>query len=186
MVNPNFGGTGMRTPDSVEQFRPRNGGKPRLVGTIERDSGETAVVGIVTDQLNSFLRGELSAVETYRHALARVTDGHVRDILEAGLHSHQRRADALAHRVEQLGVQPSIGSGAWGAFAKLVEGGAAVLGNRAMIAALEEGEDHGLRDYRADLSQLDTESRRMVEQELLPEQEQTHQAMSALKHTYRS
>ena len=51
------------------------------------------------------------------------------------------------------------------------------------MAALEEGEDHGLKLYRDDLTKLDAPVRQLVETDLLPEQERTHQFMSTLKHT---
>ena len=43
--------------------------------------------------------------------------------------------------------QVDEGSGAWGAFAKLVQGGADLLGDASAVSALEEGEDHGIKTY---------------------------------------
>jgi uncharacterized protein (TIGR02284 family) len=133
------------------------------------------------DQLNSFLRGEISAVETYRQAMSKVDDVTARTELERCHLSHQRRVDMLKNRIAQLGGQPSADSGAWGAFAKAAEGSAALFGERAAIDVLEEGEDHGLKDYQSHLAGLDAESRVFVEQELLPAQQQTHSALSSLK-----
>jgi len=64
----------------------------------------------------------------------------------------------------------------------LREGGAKVLGKKAAIAALEEGEDHGVKDYKADVKDLDPQVRAMVETQLRPAQKQTHDRLSALKH----
>jgi uncharacterized protein (TIGR02284 family) len=133
--------------------------------------------------LNSFLRGEISAVETYRQALEKMSDFSARQRLETARASHQQRVEQLRQRIMQLGGKPEEGSGAWGAFAKAVEGTAKAFGDKAAIAALEEGEDHGLADYRRDLDKLDPDNRRFVESELLPAQEQTHNALSQLKHT---
>ena len=134
------------------------------------------------DQLNSFLRGEISAVETYRIALNRLdAKSTARGELESCMRSHQERVDLLRGQIRTLGGDPAEGSGPWGAFAKTVEGGAALLGDKASIAALEEGEDHGLKDYRTDLADLDAESQRIVTAELLPKQLQTHRMMSSLK-----
>jgi hypothetical protein len=134
------------------------------------------------DQLNSFLRGEISAVETYRIALNRLdAKSTARGELESCMRSHQERVDLLRGQIRTLGGDPAEGSGPWGAFAKTVEGGAALLGDKASIAALEEGEDHGLKDYRTDLADLDAESQRIVTAELLPKQVQTHRMMSSLK-----
>jgi len=134
------------------------------------------------EQLNSFLRGEIAAVETYRQAIDKVTDASVRLQLEHCRRSHQQRADLLKDRILRVGGAPADGSGVWGAFAKLVEGGAMVFGDKAAIDVLEQGEDHGLKDYRSHLDGLESDERFFVEQELLPGQEQTHSAMSTLKH----
>jgi|SRR5579859_1112731 len=135
------------------------------------------------DQLNSFLRGEISAVETYRQALDKVKDNRARIELEQCHMSHQERVDRLKTRIMELGGEPSQGSGPWGAFAKAAEGGAAVFGEKSAIDVLEEGEDHGLKDYQKHLPDLDAGSRTFVEQELLPMQQRTHRVLSNLKHT---
>jgi len=135
------------------------------------------------DTLNEFLRGELSAVETYRQALEKLGGTSHRTQLEEGRRSHEQRVAKLQEQVRRVGGQPSQGSGAWGAFARLVEGGAKVFGEAPAIAALEEGEDRGLKLYRGDLSGLDPVSRQFVQSDLLAAQEQTHRAMSTLKKT---
>jgi demethoxyubiquinone hydroxylase (CLK1/Coq7/Cat5 family) len=135
------------------------------------------------EQLNSFLRGEISAVETYRQALKNLADIAARAQLEQCRESHERRVDLLRTRIIQLGGTPEESSGAWGAFAKLTEKGAAMFGAKAAIDVLEEGEDHGLKDYKSHLASLDADSRFFVEQELLPAQTQTHFAVSTLKHS---
>lgn len=136
----------------------------------------------VVDTLNTFLRGEISAVETYRQALQKLNHSASRTQLMDCHLSHEHRVARLRAQVEKLGGQPSDDSGAWGAFAKLIEGGAKILGEKAAISALEEGEDHGLKLYRDELDKLDQESRRLVETDLLPAQERTHRTMSSIKH----
>jgi demethoxyubiquinone hydroxylase (CLK1/Coq7/Cat5 family) len=139
------------------------------------------------DTLNSLLRGEISAVETYDQAIARLTDDAiVAQRLQECRRSHEQRVALLREEVARAGGDPAHGSGAWGGFAKLVEGGAKLFGKKAAIAALEEGEDHGLRQYRHDLPKLDPETRRELEPQLLREQEQTHHALSELKHALKS
>jgi uncharacterized protein (TIGR02284 family) len=137
------------------------------------------------DQLNSFLRGELSAVETYRMALDKLDQtSPTRMELEACMASHQQRVSELREAILAIGGTPSDSSGPWGVFAKAVEGTAKVFGDKAAIGALEEGEDHGLRDYREELDDvdLDVESKQILTNRLLPAQQATHDRMSALKH----
>ena len=135
------------------------------------------------DALNELLRGEFSAVETYRQAIDKLGGSPARSELENCQRSHQERIGKLREQVMRLGGKPAGDSGTWGAFARLVEGGAKVFGERAALSALEEGEDHGLKLYREDLAKLDASSRELVESDLLPAQERTHRTMSALKHT---
>ena len=135
------------------------------------------------EQLNSFLRGEMSAVETYQLALEKIDHiSTARDELLANLKSHQDRVMMLQDAVRMLGGEPATSSGPWGTFAKVVEKGAKVLGEKATIAALEEGEDHGLKDYKGDLDDLDFQARSLVQDKLLPAQQMTHDRLSALKH----
>jgi demethoxyubiquinone hydroxylase (CLK1/Coq7/Cat5 family) len=134
------------------------------------------------DLMNSFLRGEISAVETYRQALDKIDNpGATRSLLQQCMQSHQQRVDTLRTQVQRLGGSPAQGSGPWGAFAKLVEGGAKLFGEKAAIAALEEGEDHGRDDYRRDVAKLAGEARTFVTTNIMPEQERTHRALSDLK-----
>jgi len=135
------------------------------------------------DALNGFLRGEISAVETYRQAIEKLRNSSARSQLEDCRRSHEQRVSKLREQVTRLGGEPAEGSGPWGAFARLVEGGAKAFGESAAVAALEEGEDHGLKLYRGDLDKLDPTTRQLVEGDLLPAQERTHQYMSTLKRT---
>lgn len=132
------------------------------------------------DQLNSFLRGEISAVETYRQAADALKTSQNVGLLNQWRQSHENRVQLLRSEIQKLGGTPSEGSGAWGAFTKLVEGGASVLGEKAAIAALEEGEDIGLKDYRG-IDKLEPPVRSFVQQQILPEQQKTHDGLRDLK-----
>ena len=134
------------------------------------------------EQLNSLLRGEISAVETYDQALAKLADEPSLAVdLRSCRASHQARVFALRSEVRRLGGEPTDGSGMWGAFAKLVEGGAKVFGTKAAIAALEQGEDKGLDDYEDDVESLAPTVRAFVEREIAPEQRRTHNLIARLK-----
>lgn len=136
------------------------------------------------DVLNELLRGEMSAVETYEQAIEKLdATSSARNELEACCDSHVERMQRLRELVSQYGGQPSESSGPWGGFAKLVEGGAKLFGEKAAIAALEEGEDHGMRNYRDNLTKLSESVRGVVATELFPKQEQTHRRLSQLKHS---
>ena len=133
--------------------------------------------------LNGFLRGEISAVETYRQALEKLQASPARVELEQCRRSHEQRVERLRQEVMRLGGTPEEGSGAWGAFANLVEGSAKVFGEKAAISALEAGEDRGLKLYRDEMEKLDPTARSVIESEVLPAQERTHKSLSTLKHS---
>jgi len=133
------------------------------------------------EQLNSFLRGEISAVETYRQASKALQASPYGSKIAEGKQSHEQRVAILTEEIRRLGGTPAESSGPWGSFVKLVEGGAAALGEKAAIAALEEGEDHGNADYKRDVAKLDPGVRAVIEQKVLPLQLRTHAEMSALK-----
>ena len=133
------------------------------------------------DQLNSFLRGEIAAVETYRMALDKLDKASTaRDELLVNLKSHQDRVMALQDAIAAIGGTPAKGSGPWGTFAKAVEGSAKILGDKAAVAALEEGEDHGLKDYKKDADDINADCQHIVGQ-LISQQQLTHDRLSALK-----
>ena len=131
------------------------------------------------ETLNSLMRGELAAVETYRHASTRLGVEAPAD-LAICQQSHDQRATRMAEHIVLAGGTPVSGSGLWGAFARLVEGSAALIGPRTLYAALTEGEDQGLTDYRAALDQLDSAGLTLMRGNLLPEQIRTHGLMSSL------
>ena len=136
------------------------------------------------DELNKLLRGELSAVETYQMALDKLDQtSPAREEVQQCMGSHQNRAILLRDQVLAAGGTPVASSGPWGAFAKVVEGTAKIFGDKAAIAALEEGEDHGLKDYKRELDDkdCDAQTRAIVMNQLLPAQQQTHARLSALK-----
>lgn len=128
-------------------------------------------------QLNSFLRGEISAAETYRMAIDKVAESNqaaananltmLREIQE----EHGRAAQALRDRIRELGGEPSDSSGAWGAWAKFTQGTANLFGDTSSLKALKEGEEHGLKDYREGSDDIDMTSAQLVENQLIPAQQ---------------
>jgi bacterioferritin (cytochrome b1) len=129
------------------------------------------------DQLNSFLRGEISATETYRMAIEKASGSSPSDHPSLGLlretqAQHGRAAQALRERIRDLGGEPEDSSGAWGVWAKLTTGLANLLGDTATLRALKEGEQHGLAEYRDGIDAVDTASAELLRNQLIPAQEQ--------------
>ncbi|MDF3069902.1 MAG: hypothetical protein K0R38_5503 [Polyangiaceae bacterium] len=132
-------------------------------------------------QLNSFLRGELSAAETYRLALERLEQSEFRPSLVQCTRSHEERARLLTEAILGRGGEPADSSGAWGSLVRMIERSAAAISESAAIAVLEEGEDHGRDDYLRDIDNLEPSARQLVEFAILPEQRRTHDTIKAVK-----
>ena len=127
-------------------------------------------------QLNSLLRGEISACETYRMAIDKVShsDPVPMDnvsILREIQSQHDRAAQELRQRITQLGGKPSDSSGAWGAWAQTVQGAMNLFGDTSALKSLKEGEEHGLKDYKQALDDLDSDSQQLIASQLIPRQE---------------
>jgi uncharacterized protein (TIGR02284 family) len=128
------------------------------------------------DTLNSLLRGELAATETYQQALAKVGDSGPGSAELRQIHvEHREAANTLREHVRKHGGTPDHGSGAWGVFAKAVEGTAKLFGNAAALKALKEGEERGIKDYENALNDatLPADCQTLIRTQLLP-QTQSH------------
>lgn len=122
------------------------------------------------DICNSLLRGEISAVETYTQAIEKFRDEPEVSLLEDIRRDHVESANRLRQNIHTMGGQPSNDSGAWGTWAKGVEGAAKLMGDSAALKALIEGEEHGEKDYRRALDNEDMlpDCKEMVRTHLLP------------------
>ncbi|MES2466396.1 MAG: DUF2383 domain-containing protein [Verrucomicrobiota bacterium] len=120
--------------------------------------------------LNSLLRGELSAIETYNQALHKFADSPVVSSLRTIRDDHQESVSMLRSLVQMRGVEPETDSGVWGTFAMAVEGTAALLGSSSAIIALKQGEEHGIGQYEDAIEdeELPLDVREVLVRNLLP------------------
>lgn len=121
-------------------------------------------------ELRSLLQGEIAAAETYAQVL---DDGHPLDKLLRQLqHDHGRAIRFLSEQLSAQGCEVPASSGAWGRLARVIEGGAKLLGRRAALAALREGERRGLVDYEtaAGSAVIPRPCRMFIANDLLPAQ----------------
>jgi uncharacterized protein (TIGR02284 family) len=138
--------------------------------------------GNTVERLNSMLDGEIAAVQTYGQALDKIENPAVCQELERAQICHSHRVQALVAKIESIGGKPTKGAGPWVQFAKALEGGAKAFGDKAAVSMLEEGEDKGLADYKKLATKDDNPIVQGVAREFLPRQQETHDAMSNLKH----
>ena len=105
-----------------------------------------------TEDLNACLRGELASIETYEQALEKIRGEFAQDArfqqLTTMLQHHRDAAARLSSLIEQMGGAPSTDSGAWGTWSKTIMGTAKLLGDKAALKALKEGEESGVKQYQ--------------------------------------
>jgi bacterioferritin (cytochrome b1) len=136
-------------------------------GTGSAAAGAGPDVSLGTEgvgQLNSLLRGEISAAETYRMAIDKIADSTT-TVANAGLlreiqEEHGRAAQGLRDRIRELGGEASDSSGALNLF-----------GDASSLKALKEGEEHGLKDYQEALDDVDATSAQLIQNQLIPAQQ---------------
>ena len=123
------------------------------------------------DILNRLLRGELAATATYQQALAKVGNEPRATDLRRLHDEHRTAANELRQHIHHHGGKPDQGSGAWGAWAKTVEGAAKIFGDAAAVKALKEGEEHGVKDYEDALADanLPGDCKDLIRNRLLPQ-----------------
>jgi uncharacterized protein (TIGR02284 family) len=147
--------------------------------TMRTDSTNFEVneAGEAVRQLNSLLRGEISAAETYKMAIDKVNDaGSSSGVANAGLlreiqEEHGRAAQGLRDRIRELGGEASDSSGAWGAWAKTVQGTMNLFGDASALKSLKEGEEHGLKDYQEAVDDVDAATSQLISNQLIPGQQ---------------
>jgi hypothetical protein len=125
--------------------------------------------GIATDleTLNGFLRGELSAVETYTKILKEFDAPDVISALQAIRDAHDRAARILCDHIAWCGGMSALGVRPSGEFAGLVGGSVRLLGPDAVLVALREGERDLVAQYEA-ARDLSLDCLRPIRTELLP------------------
>jgi rubrerythrin len=135
----------------------------------------------IVEDLNRVLRGELSAIETYRQALDKIRDEYGQDAryqqLTRMLLDHQQAASQLRTKIRELGGTESNDSGGWGTWSKTVMGAAKLLGDKSALKALKEGEESGISDYRSLLQDRTPpeEIRKLITPIMTQEQEHVYQ-----------
>ena len=123
-----------------------------------------------TAELNSLLRGELSAVESYDRSLELFEQypaaaKELRRIRE----EHVNAAAALRGVIAAEGGQPAESSGPWGTLASVVTRAAKLIGPDTTLADLELGEGQAVAAYREALTQpLPAAGAELIGQTLLP------------------
>ena len=135
-----------------------------------------------TGILDSLLRGELSAIETYGQAIHKFTDSPTHPDLREMRRDHINSVQTLRDLIHQRGGVPSTSSGSWGNLAGTIEAVAGWFGEDSALAALRQGEQHGIREYHEVLldHNVDHMVKDAIRDELLPP---LHRHVEVLAHS---
>jgi hypothetical protein len=151
------------------------------------DAGRTTTTSEDLDALNSLLRGHISSVETYDQAINKYRGSDSMPSAVAGeltrlRDDHAKAVSTLRSRVKSYGGTPADGAGAWGVFANTVEGMAKLLGPETALAALKQGEQHGLNEYEriSQLESVSSETKYLITSELMPQGQEHVSALDRL------
>ncbi|MEE2672080.1 MAG: DUF2383 domain-containing protein [Bdellovibrionota bacterium] len=102
-------------------------------------------------EVKDLIKGERSAVETYRQVFEKYGTDSTLDELRGFSADHKAAVRELLSHGESLQTDTPDSSGAWGSWAGLVTGVAKTFGEKAALKALKEGEEHGLKQYESAL-----------------------------------
>jgi hypothetical protein len=128
------------------------------------------------ETIDKLLKDELAATQTYQQVLDKFRE----DVSLGGANylmpiyeDHKEAVSTLKEQVTQMGEIPSEDSGIWGTWAEIIQGGANLLGQKAALKALQEGEKSGADDYQEALQdpELSSDIRSLIETKLLPAQQ---------------
>ena len=128
---------------------------------------------IKDDNIKDLVKGERAAVETYKQVFEKYGTDATIDQLRTVSADHKKTMLTLEDIAKSKGISFSSDSGAWGSWAKVVTGSAKMLGEKAALKALKEGEEHGLKQYKdaLDSDELPIEVRRAIKQDFIPSQQ---------------
>lgn len=131
-------------------------------------------------QVDELIRGEISAVQSFRTVLGKIKDTNERTALEKMLQDHVGAVDKLKRFAEKKFESKVESARPWGAFTKAFAGGASFFGDKAALAALKIGEQHGINEYQEAIKDdsIDQEVRNLIQTELLPNQERHLQTIN--------
>ena len=148
-----------------------------------KSSDSTTIPQGCIDACNRLLRGELSAVETYRQTIGKFEGDPAVTALRQIQTEHEYAAELLKNNVLEMGGEPSADSGAWGVFAQTVQGVAKAFGESSALKGLQQGEEHGLDDYEDALEDDDVlpGCKELIRAELMPRTRQHIASLQSLE-----
>lgn len=124
-------------------------------------------------QMDDLIRGEMSAVQSYDKIINSVKDKGELRTLRSMREDHAKAVSRLKSHASKDVLEDTETVGPWGTFAKSWVGGAKIFGDKTAMAALKQGEEHGIEEYKEALEDdnVPAEVKRIIRKDLLPKQE---------------
>lgn len=150
-----------------------------MPGELRRAANQSAHVELLQD----FCKEELAAAQTYEKALSLPVLHRHADVLGRCYASHHNRVAELGKRIVDAGGDAPTSPGVWGALLPTLATAAAAVSETLAISLLEEAEQRALRRYRDHERDLDPDTRAFLAERILPAEDASSAAISALKRT---
>lgn len=135
-------------------------------------------------QLDDLVRGEEAAIKAYDQALKDVKDPKQRAKLETIRKDHVYAVSYLSKFVaskEDI-LEDTEDAGAWGTFSKAWVKTRSFTGNDGAVKALQQGEEHGIDEYKEALKDdtLSAELKNEIKAKLIPNQQKHLQELKTI------
>jgi hypothetical protein len=120
--------------------------------------------------LNKLLRGELSAIDSYKRGIPRFEDLVIAEELNRISADHLKASTAIKSLIEAYGGEAAENSGAWGTIATTLTDAAKLLGPETVLQTLRRGELIGISEYESALENegIAPECKQEIRNHLLP------------------
>ena len=134
----------------------------------------------VISVLNSLLMEEVAAADAYKRVVQRLPNLDIKAELEELHIAHSKRAQKLKKRLRELSSAPTDQMPRRPKMDLVLSGAADELSMRVLMF-FENLESSALSLYESSLSELDSLSLSMVQSDLIPDQDVTHNVVYTLK-----
>jgi hypothetical protein len=135
-----------------------------------------SVIGV----LNSLLMEEVRAAEAYKQVVQRLPGLDIKAELEELHIAHAKRAQKIKKRLRELAATPIEKTFSRLIMDKVFSGGTEDMASRVLLF-FEDIENSVLSCYESSMAELDSLTLSLVQSELLPEQDLTHNVVYTLK-----
>lgn len=125
---------------------------------------------ITVSTCNLHLRGEISAIDAYTHAIEIFSESACTQVMGTIRSVHHRNADALRKWVLVAGAKPSSQSGLWSAWIRKAESATTWFGETSTLKRLQREEERDWKAYQRTLKVQDVSARTklLIQDELIP------------------